>query len=82
MALLLPGCAQSQQLRFGRRVTISKSELLILSNYSLPRFLQNAFDLIRRVLFLARPYGRHVGPSGFRYNGKQDKAFVVALSDF
>ena len=29
---------------------------------------------------LARSYGRHVGPSGFRYNCKQDKAFV--LSDF
>jgi ABC-type multidrug transport system fused ATPase/permease subunit len=29
-----------------------------LSNRSLPRFLQNASDLIRRVLFLARPYGR------------------------
>jgi ABC-type multidrug transport system fused ATPase/permease subunit len=29
-----------------------------LSNRSLPRFLQNASDLVRRVLFLARPYGR------------------------
>jgi len=28
-----------------------------LSNRSLPRFLQNASDLVRRVLFLARPYG-------------------------
>jgi ABC-type multidrug transport system fused ATPase/permease subunit len=31
---------------------------LILSTRSLPPFLQNAFDLVRRVLFLARPYGR------------------------
>ena len=29
-----------------------------MSTRSLPRFLQNASDLIRRVLFLARPYGR------------------------
>jgi len=29
-----------------------------LSNRSLPRFLHNASDLVRRVLFLARPYGR------------------------
>jgi hypothetical protein len=29
-----------------------------LSNRSLPRLLQNASNLIRRVLFLARPYGR------------------------
>lgn len=31
---------------------------MILPNRSLPRFLQNASDLVRRVLFLARPYGR------------------------
>src|SRR5439155_4470317 len=31
---------------------------LINSNPPLPQFLHNAFDLIRRVLFLARPYGR------------------------
>jgi ABC-type multidrug transport system fused ATPase/permease subunit len=29
-----------------------------LSNRSLPRFLQNASNLVRRVVFLARPYGR------------------------
>ena len=40
--------------------------------------IDNVSDLIRRVLLLAPPYGRHVGPSGFPYNGKQDIAFVAS----